>query len=195
MYSKGVLAARRYRAALASSSKTAVAAARLPQERTTAFERILLLSVPVVLPLEGHIPAVGEFAITWLLFAVLAGYVFGKRLEALKKTWLHPVFLAAYVMLALDSLIELLHPSARLYDLGRIGQMFLGAVFVASLCRDRQALQASVYGYILAGLWLSVLLLTTSYGTLSGATAADFRDASLVREQVLGANPLETNTN
>jgi len=165
--------------AFASSSKTAVVAVRLPREATTTFERILLTSMSVLIPLEGFIPDVGGFSVIWFWFAVIAGYVFGKRLRDLRKVWLHPVFLAAYVMLALDSLIELSHPSASFYDIGRIAQMILGAVFVASLCRDREALQASVYGYILAGLWLSVLLLTNSYHTLSGATATDFRDAGL----------------
>lgn len=165
------------------------------QQPTTGIERILLMATPAILPLEEFIPDVGGFSVMWILFAVLASYVLAQRARALNKTWLHPVFLAAYVMLALFSLIEFSHPHPSYRDIARIAQMILGAVVVASLCRDRQALRASVHGYILASLWLSTFLLTTSYGTLSGASAGDFQDAGRIRGQVLSENPLGVNAN
>jgi O-Antigen ligase len=165
------------------------------QQPTTRIERILLMVTPVILPMEEFLPNIGGFTVMWILFAVLAGYALVERARALNKTWLHPVFLAAYVMLALDSVIEFSHPNASYGDITRIGQMVLGAVFVASLCRDREALRATVYGYILASLWVSVLLLTNSYGTLSEAGSGGFQDASRIRGQVLSENPLGANAN
>jgi hypothetical protein len=150
---------------------------------------------PVLLPLEGHIPAVGGFGFMWFVFAVLAGYVLVKRLAALNAIWLHPLFSTAYAMLALISLIEFGHTGPSYHEIFRSGQTIVGAVFVASLCRDRQALQATMYGFICSSLWLSTLLFTTSYGALSGATASNFQEANLLRGAVLANNPLDANAN
>jgi hypothetical protein len=73
--------------------------------------------------------------------------------------------------------------------------MTAGAILVASICRDRKALQAGMNGYLIAGVWLSVLLFLTSYGALRGATATDFKEASYAREAAFEENPLEAGLN
>jgi O-Antigen ligase len=193
MHHKGALSTEAY--PVARKSQIVRRDANGVQQPTTRLECFLLMVTPVVLPLEQFIPIVDGFSIMWIWFAALTSYVLCQRLRSLNKTWLHPVFLAAYVMLALDFLIELSHPYTSYRDLTRIAQMIFGAVVVASLCRDRQALQATFYGYILAGFWLSTVLLTTSYGSLSGVSADDFQDASQIRGQVLSENPLGANAN
>jgi len=73
--------------------------------------------------------------------------------------------------------------------------MIAGAIFVASLCRDRQALRANMYGLLVAGIWMSVLLFLTTYGVLRGATATGFGEASKIRVAVSEDIPLESNLN
>jgi hypothetical protein len=51
------------------------------------------------------------------------------------------------------------------------------------------------YGYLIAGLCLSTLLFSTSYGTLSAATTSDFQEASKLRAEVFEDNPLQANLN
>ena len=162
---------------------------------TTFIERLLLMATIVLVPLQEYIPNVAGASAVWIMFAAIGGYLALNRANILNKIWNHPVFLAAYAMIAVSFLIESTHPLSSYCDIFRAGQMFVGAIFVASLCRDRRALTTAIYGYIVASLFLSVLLFFTSYGALSGVTAEDFYEASRVRNEVLGDNPLEANLN
>jgi O-Antigen ligase len=167
----------------------------MSQYRTTATERFLLIATIVLLPLENHIPSVAGFSIMWIMFAILGGYVFLNRLRALNKISMHPVFWTAYILLIVVFSIESLHPNPSHSEAFRIAQMVAAAVFVASLCRDRLALRAAMYGYIIAGVWLSILIFLTSYGALGGATATDFQEASRIRGDIMKDIPLQANLN
>lgn len=155
------------------------------QYHTTTIERLLLMATPVLIQLEPYLPVIGRFTTPFIMFAMLAGYVLLNRPRALARTWIHPVFLAAFFLLMTGALIESAHPLSRYTDIFGIGQTMVAAIFVASLCRDRRALRAAIYGILITGVLSSIILFLTSYGALQGATATDFREASKVRGQVL----------
>jgi O-Antigen ligase len=152
---------------------------------TTTIDRLLLMAMIVIFPLENYFPVVGGFTTTYILFAISAGYILVRRPGTLAKTWIHPVFLAAFLFLILGALIESAHPLSSYSQISRYGQMFVAAIFVASLCRDRQALHASIYGFLIAGVLVAILLFLTSYGTLRQATATSFYEASKIRVDAL----------
>jgi hypothetical protein len=158
---------------------------RQRQYHTTTVERLLLLTAIVLIPLQPSLPAVAGFSTPYLIFATLAGYILLRRPRALARTWAHPAFLAAFVLLMVGALIESIHPLSRYSEIFRIGQMFVGAIFVASLCRDRRALHVSIYGFLIAGVLVSILLFGTTYGALRQATATDFGEASKVRHDAV----------
>ena len=166
---------------------------------TTTIERFLLIATVALLPLQDHLPALGgegnETSVLFLMFAALAGYIFLNRLSALGKVWHHPVFLATYVMIALGALLEFSHPHARTTELTRIAQMVVGGIFIAALCRDRKALRAGIYGYLIAGVWMSILLVTTSYGALQSVQATNFDEGSQLRAAAFEDKPIEANLN
>jgi hypothetical protein len=162
---------------------------------TTRTEQALLFLPSVLIPLQEHIPDIGGFSMMWFVIAGVAGYVLLNRPQALSRTWLHPVFRAAFVLVCVASLVEFLHPHASYSEILSLGSMFIGAIFLAALCRDTPALRAAVYGFIMAGLWLSALVFMTSYGVLSAASASNFLEASRVRDQLLTEIPLEANAN
>jgi O-Antigen ligase len=161
------------------------------QYRTTSIERLLLQVMVVLIPFELSLPIIAGNSTLYIIFAMLAGYTLLKRPRALAKTWRHPVFLAAFVLLILAALIESAHPFSSYIRIFRIGQTFVAAIFVASLCRDRRALHASMYGFLIAGVLVSILLFSTSYGALWQATATNFAEASRVRQTAL-ADAMET---
>ena len=167
----------------------------LPQYPTTRAEQYLLLTAIILMPLEYHIPTVAGMSIMFLVFGAFAAFVIVNRPHILGKIWYHPVFIAAYAFIGLSALLEFSSPLSRYEDILRFGQMVGGAVCVAALCRDRSALTACLYGYIVAALWLSVVLYLTSYGTLSGAVATNFNEASRLRNQTFSDNPLEADLN
>ena len=167
----------------------------LPQSRTTWTERFLLVTTIILLPLQAHIPSVAGISVMFLIFAALAAYIIVNRPHILGKTWCHPVFIAAYAFIGVSALLEFSSPLSEYQDISRFGHMIGGAVCVAALCRDRSALTACLYGYIVAALWVSVVLYLTSYGTLRGATATDFSEGAQVRARTFADNPVQGDLN
>jgi hypothetical protein len=162
---------------------------------TTPFERVLLFTTVILLPLEDHIPSVAGFSSSYLMFAVLAGYVAINRLRCLDRVWMHPVFVAAYLFIGISVAMEFASPSSSYRDIASFALMVVGALLVASLCRDRAALKVFLYGYIGAALWLGALLFLTTYGALSGASATGFHEASNARSQAFTDKPIQANLN
>jgi hypothetical protein len=168
---------------------------RPPQYPTTVFERFLLMATIALLPLDDHIPTVAGASIMFIMFGILAAYAFLTRVRALSRTWLHPVFLAAYSLLIFGVLVESMHPESRYRELISYGFMILGGICVASLCRDQQALRFGLYGYVVGSVWLALILFLTTYGALQGAVASNYSEASMVRHEVSEGIGLEGDLN
>jgi hypothetical protein len=177
----------------APGSSLAVVRKSLPQHRTTRIERLLLMATIIILALQGYFPQVPGFSIAFFMFIMSGVYVLFKRPGTLASISFDPLFVTAYILLSLGSLIEFFHPYASYSEIFRIGQMIAGAMIVASLCRDRSALRAAMYGYLIAGVWLSVYFFLTSYNVLSEATATDFYAASRLRAEALADSPFHAN--
>lgn len=162
---------------------------------TTTLDRLLLMATIILLPLEDHLPAIAGFSVLFILFGVLGLYNVLFRLRALSKVASHPVFLTAYLILILCTLIETVHPHPSYSELSRFGFMIAGAILIASFCRDQRALRIAMYGYVIASMWLSALLFLSSYGLLQGASADDYNQASYVRSEAAKEMSLSVNLN
>jgi hypothetical protein len=127
---------------------------------------------------------VGGNTTSFLMFAMIAGYLFLKRPGTVARTWRHPVFLVAFALLVLGALIESAHPESKYSDIVRFGQMIMAAICVASLCRDRRALRTSIYSYLIAGVLMSLLLFFAGYGALQNTDATDFKEGTRIRGKV-----------
>ena len=163
--------------------------------KPTLFEKMLLMMTIIIIPLENLLPVVGGFSGIYILFMVLGGYVALYRLAALQKVATHPVFVSICGMIFIWFIVESVHPKPNYGIIFRFAQMIVGGVFVATLCRDRNVLQWAFYGYLVAGLWMAILLFLTSYGALSAASVSNFHDASRLRSDTFADNPLEANLN
>jgi hypothetical protein len=155
----------------------------------------LLAATIVVLPLQDHVPSLGGYSILYIMFGALSVYVLINRRTAIAKVSRHPVFLAAYALLFVGLVVEAVHDNSDYSELVRYGYMIAGAVLVASLCSERGALRAGMYGYLIASVWLSVFLFLTAYGALSGSEAVDFEEASRLRAAVFSDSSLRVNLN
>jgi O-Antigen ligase len=147
------------------------------------------------MPLQENIPTVAGFSFMYIIFGVLGGYVLLTRPSALARISVHPVFLAAYTLLCLGLLIESMHSSSSYFELRRFGYMVAGAIVIASLCRDRPALQLSIYGYLITGIWMSAFLILGFYDSLEEATALSLHEANTVRAEIFESNSLATGLN
>jgi hypothetical protein len=147
----------------------------------------------VMLPLQDHFSATGGMSVMFIIFGALIVYVVLNRSKVLSAIWAHPVFVAAYAFIIVSALLEFSSPLSRYSEIVRFAQMIVGAVSVAVLCRDRTALAAGLYGYIAAGLWVAVMLYTTSYGSLRDVDAEDFSEASKARSEAFADKPVQAN--
>jgi hypothetical protein len=129
------------------------------------------------------------------MFGLAALYLMLNHPAALWKTMGQPVFVAAYLFLLYSAAMEMTAPHANMQELMRIGQMIVGAVLIAAICRDIGGLKVALLGYLAAGLWLSVMLFLTSYGAIHGAAASNFQEASMLRQEVFADNPIQANLN
>ncbi len=157
----------------------------VPQSGTTPIERFLLLTAVTTLPLEKHLPTVAGMSFSFLIFAMLGGYVIMNRSRALGQIWYHSVFIVAYAFVGVSALLEFSSPLSRYAEIVRFAQMIGGAVCVAVFCRDRAGLAAGLYGYLAAAVWVSIVLYLTSYGVLQevGSTTS-FREATNLRAEL-----------
>jgi len=150
---------------------------------TTPGERFLLFVIILIYPLEAHVRIIPNVSTMFILFSVLAAYVAINRLHCLDMVWMHPVFVAAYLFIGISVALEFASPLSSYVHIMSFAFMIVGALLVASLCRDRAALKMLMYGYIGAALWLGVFIVLASYGTLSGIVATDYTEASLARAE------------
>ncbi len=162
---------------------------------TSALEKALLLLILVTLPLESHMVLIPGFSTQFILLGAAGIYLFLNRPGALLATVGQPLFLATYLFLVYGSAMEMTAQNASHAEIVRIAQMIVGAILIASMCRDLSALRVALYGYLLSGLWLSLLLFLTSYGAIQGASVSTFEEASELRMQTFADNPIEANIN
>ena len=179
----------------APASPQVVVITRRKYTPTTRIEHVLLLLTIVLLPIEQNLPNPGGFSFGFLLFSICCIYIAFQRFGSITHVWNHPVFLASYVFIILGLILEGCSPFTSYREIMRIAQMYIGAMVIATLCRDTRALRVCIFGYILMGIYLALYLFLTSYGALQGATATDFSEASRVRAEVFEESSLKTNAN
>jgi hypothetical protein len=182
---------------LSLAPRRSLAAVRksFPHYRTTRIERFLLVATIIILALGDSLPvkSVADFTVSFFMFTICGGYILFMHPRILVRISFDPLFVTAYILLTLGSFIEFFNPYTSYSEIFRIGQMIAGAIIVASLCRDRSALRATMHGYLVAGMYISAYFFLISFNALSGATATDFAAASRVRSEVLADTPFHAN--
>ena len=153
----------------------------LPPHRTTRIERFLLIAI--IVGVSQDRPLAAGFSLGFFILSLCGVYILFRRPGILGRILLDPLFVTAYILLSLASLIEFFHPYASYSLIFRYGQMIGGAIIVASLCRDRPALRTAMHAYLIAGVCVSALSFLTFFNALHGATATDFDDANRVRSE------------
>jgi len=173
--------------------KTIIRSARTPARPTTFVERALLFFGIALLPIEEHIPNVAGFSIMFIVFMAMAGYVLLWRFKAMVVTVPKTVFLAGAIFVAVAFLMEFAHGGNDFKEIIRL--MVVGGVMIASLCRDRQAVSVSLWGFLIAGIWLSVILFLSMYGIVSSASGDNFNAAAQIRDRADSEKSLEGDLN
>jgi len=162
---------------------------------TSVTERILLASAVVLLPLQDAFGKVAGVSPMFIVFAIMGLYVALFRSPRVLAVITHRVTLASLVLLFTLILVESMQPNRSFSEPIRIALMFLGALVIATMCRDEAGLRAALWGVLIGGAWLAVYTVYISYAHLSAASAASFYEASQVREDVFSQIEIGTNLN
>lgn len=134
---------------------------------TTFIDRLLLMVIVALMPLQSELPVIGGHSLLFLMFGLLGLYLVLCQLDVLRHVACHSVFKSCFAFILFAYLMEIFHGEPDFNFLFRIVLMFVGAIFVAALCRDRKSLLWGLYGIILGSITLSMILFATSYGYLA----------------------------
>jgi len=169
-----------------ASDRPAFTQARSSLPVTTIVERVLLGLVAASLPFDRNFSTVAGIGPVFILFGLIAGYVVLLRSKALICASLHPIFLAGFGSVAVNALLETLHGNASYPMLFRTVAAIGGGILVASLCRDRRAVAAGMYGFASGSALLAVLLLASSYSIVTSRAgfARNYVTAGEVRDKM-----------
>ena len=126
-------------------------------------------------------PKVRGISMGFIMFALVAGYMLLWRPRIFVRSLRHPVFLAGFTLIGISLVMEILHDSTGFFMIWRILLMLFGAVVLAALCRDRQAIRSSIYGLLGGSVILASLLFLKTYGTISAAEVHTRLDAERLR--------------
>jgi len=162
---------------------------------TTRAEQALVFLAILTTPLQSRYPAVAGLSTSFLTFVVLAIYVIVNRSRLPLTLLNNRIVQCCGVLLLVGFIVEPLHELASYFEHSRILFMVGGAIVVACFCRDRQGMQAALLGFMAGGMCMSLMLMTTSYGSLQLADASDFGSASAARIAAHTGNPLAGNLN
>lgn len=167
----------------------------LRRTKTTFIEKFLLISTVIILPFEQQIPTVGGKSVLFIWFALMGCYVWLNRPQTFRNVIFHPLFLAAYAFILVGATVETFHSNSDYFILFQFGQMVVGAILVASLCRDKDTLHWACYGFLVAGVFMSALSFFTSFDILNAATATNFHEASQARTRAFKGDLVFDNIN
>lgn len=168
---------------------------RSPSVATSVTERILLASAVILLPLQDAFGKIAGVSPMFIVFAIMGLYVAVFRFTSLLAVVTHRITMTSLVLLFTLILVESMQPSRSFSEPIRIALMFVGALVIATMCRDEAGLRAALWGVLIGGAWLAAYTVYISYAHLSAASAESFYEASQIREDVFSQLELGTNLN
>lgn len=163
--------------------------------QSTKFERLLLFILVALLPFEYNFTSLYSRGVIFIFILLIGIYIFifrPYRFITLAKSLFVKI---GIVFLVLSSMIEFFHPMANYYEIAQIGSMIVGSLIIGALISDKKALSTVIYSFMFIGVIVSLLLLLYSYHDLRSASASNFWEASLLRNETLSDLPLSDNIN
>jgi len=103
--------------------------------------------------------------------------------QSLSQAIHQPLFLATSLFVLVGIMLEVAHADRDFSSLIRFAQTAVGAVLIACLCRTRETLSFTLRSLAGFAFCVSLVLIFTSYGKLSGVDVEEFEGASALREQ------------
>jgi hypothetical protein len=152
----------------------------IPISATTRLEQLLVVLLFAVLPFENALPKFHGRSTAWALYAVATVAVVLFRPNELWRVARHRVVVAAGAFLVLAVLFESLDPNASYSIILSTLEMFLGAVTLTALCRDRSALMLGLVGFVAADTAASAVVIHLARGELH-IHALNFQAATAAR--------------
>jgi O-antigen ligase len=159
------------------------------------FERLIVFFIAASLPLENELPTVFSRSVPAAVLLAVGIYTTLFHWPRLIRTIRHPFFVMAFCFIALAILLEYTHEDPQITFAYRTMQMFIGALLLSTLCRDKDALNYALAGVLLAGSLLALAIVFGAYGKIASAQVANFQEASRLRREVFVGSALDMGLN
>ena len=156
----------------------------LTREYTSSpMDKLLLFLAVVTIFFEPYLPFIGGASTAFFVFSFIMVYVLFTRLMAFKKIVTSIYFLVVVFFVAICLLMESIHSYPDYVYIFRFMNMSLGMFCISVLCRDKEAIDVTIYSFIFCSAGHSLYMMIGPMNFLRSLTVRGFDEASKARIQ------------
>jgi len=150
---------------------------------SSALDKLLLFLAVVTIFFEPYLPFFGGTSTAFFVFSFIMAYVLFTRLKAFKKIVTSIYFLAVIFFVVICLLMESIHSYPDYVYIFRFLNMSLGMFCISVLCRDKAAIDVTIYSFIFCSAGHSLYMMIGPMNFLRSLSARGFDEASKARIQ------------
>lgn len=143
------------------------------------MDKVILFLLVLSLPFQEMLGVGEETSIVWAIFFVCSLYALIFRFNRLEQILFRPIPLVFFLFLLFATFSEWMHFQPDFGEIKQSLQMLGGAAVMASLVGGDQTLRVIGFAMLLNGVWLSILLVGSTYVFLT--SVSDYLNPSQVR--------------
>jgi O-antigen ligase len=151
--------------------------------KSSAFDKLLLFLAVVSIFFEPYLPFFRGTSTAFFVFTFIMGYVLFTRLKAFRKIVSSIYFIVVILFTAICVLMESIHSYPDYVYIFRFLNMSMGMFCISVLCRDKEAIDVTIYSFIFCSAGHSVYMMLGPMNFLRSLSAHGFDEASKARIQ------------
>src|SRR5687768_10075215 len=156
----------------------------LTREYTSSYlDRFLLFLAVVTIFFEPYLPFFSGTSTAFFVFSFIMAYVVFTRLKAFRKVVTSIYFLVVIFFVVVCLLMESIHSYPDYVYIFRFLNMSLGMFCISVLCRDKAAIDVTLYAFILSSAGHAIYMMIGPMNFLRSLSARGFDEASRARIQ------------
>ena len=155
----------------------------IPEYQSSPFDKLLLFLAVLSIFFEPYLPFFGGSSTAFFVFSFIMAYVLFTRMKAFKKVVNSVYFLWVIIFVLVCVLMESMHPYPDFVYIFRFLNMSLGMFCISVLCRDKEAIDVTIFSFILCSAGHSIYMMLGPMNFLKSLSAQGFDEASRARIQ------------
>jgi O-antigen ligase len=150
---------------------------------SSPLDKLLLFLAVVTIFFEPYLPFFAGTSTAFFVFTFIMAYVLFTRLKAFKKIVTSVYFLIVIFFVVICLLMESIHSYPDYVYIFRFLNMSMGMFCISVLCRDKEAIDVTIYSFIFCSAGHSLYMMIGPMNFLRSLSAHGFDEASKARIQ------------